>query len=127
METKISSVAHHYSRSLEKGSSEKATIVISTGRTIMDEIFGNEDSVSDAVELIIDGKSIVSLPDINIKLVYEIFNIDGTEKQFTVKSDRLNYVLVNYNKNNRLTNIKSLLRPILINSVKEIIVERKSV
>jgi len=104
-----------------------AKMIVTTGRTKIDEIFGGENSISHTVELIIDDKSIANIPNINIDAMYEIFDIDDTEEQFMVDCERLNYVLVKYGASVQLNDLKRILRPIITNNIKEITIEKRGI
>ena len=99
-------------------------LCINSGKTQLDEIFGDDTSISHTISLNVDGNTIARIDHTNLEAMYEILNIDESTENFNIDTDRLNYIMVRYSSDNRFEDFKKILRPILRNGVKSINVKR---
>jgi hypothetical protein len=103
----------------------KAELCINSGRSDLDDIFGDENSISHSINLMISGECVASINHVDLEAMYEILNLEETTQSFGVDSERLNYIMVKYDKNNHFTDFKTILRPIIKHGIKEIMVTKQ--
>jgi hypothetical protein len=75
----------------------KAELIIKSGKCELDDLFGDEGSISHTVDLHVNGDCISRITHTNIEALYEILNIEETTEEFIVDTGRLNYI-----QNNKL-------------------------
>jgi len=103
----------------------KAELCIISGRSAMDEIFGNADSISHSVDLMLSGERVATIDCVDLEAMYEMFNIEKTAESFNVDSERLNVIMVKYDKHIKFKKYKTILRPIIKHGIKEIMVTKQ--